>query len=140
MNRKMTLTTAAMAVVLGLSIVAANEKAPADYVAAMKGINSTNMQIGQAIAAKDYAAIEAGAATLKGHADVTAKFWAAKKVDDAIKSAADLSKAVADLAAAAKAKDDAGIAAAQTAKGATCRTCHTAHRSEKLADGTYEIK
>ena len=46
----------------------------------------------------------------------------------------------ADLAAAAKAKDEAALGAVSQAMGGTCRTCHTAHRSEKLPDGTYEIK
>ena len=55
-------------------------------------------------------------------------------------AAVNVVKAVVDLEKAAQAKDDAGIAAAAGVIGASCRTCHTAHRSERLPDGTYEIK
>lgn len=140
MNRRMTWATAAMAVVLGLGIVAASEKAPEDYVKAMKAINTANGQLRAAVTAKDYDAIAAAAVALKPAVDVTAKFWNDKKVEDASKLSNDVVKAVADLEKAAKAKDDAGIAAAQGVIGASCRTCHTAHRTERLPDGTYEIK
>jgi len=140
MNRKMTLATACMAVVLGLGIVSAFEKAPEDYVKAMKGINAANQQVRAHVTAKDYAGLEADAAALKPFAEVTAKFWNDKKTDDAIKMSADFSKAVADLATAAKAKNDDGIAAASKAIGGSCQGCHMAHRSPRAADGTYEIK
>ncbi|MBP6715220.1 MAG: cytochrome c [Acidobacteria bacterium] len=140
MNKKMTLATIGMAVVLGFGIVAAAEKAPADYVAAMKAINTGNGQLRQLVAAKDYEGIAKAAAGLKPSVEVTAKFWTAKKVEDASKLSNDVVKAVVDLEKAAQAKDDAGIAAAAGVIGASCRTCHTAHRSERLPDGTYEIK
>ena len=42
MNRKMNVAVIAMAVVLGMGIVRAFEKPSAEYVAAMKGINTAN--------------------------------------------------------------------------------------------------
>lgn len=131
---------AAMVVVLGVAVVAANEKAPASFAEAMKGINATNIKLRGHVTAKDFDGLAADAAALKPFAETTLKFWQEKKVEDAVKAATDLNKAVADLAAAAKAKDEAALGAASQAMGATCRTCHTAHRSERLPDGTYEIK
>ena len=126
--------------VLGLCVVtAAREKAPEEYMKAMKDINAANGALRKDVMAKDYDAIAKDAAALKAPLEAGAKFWAAKKVDDATKWANDDLKAAADLEAAAKAKNDDGIAAASKAIGGSCTTCHTAHRT-KNADGTYEIK
>lgn len=140
MNRKMNVAVIGMAVVLGMGIVRAFEKPSADYVAAMKGINTANQSIRAHVTAKDYAGLEADAATLKPFAETTAKYWNDKKVEDAMKMSADFAKAVADLGTAAKAKNDDGIAAAQKGIGGSCMGCHTAHRTPRGADGTYEIK
>lgn len=140
MNRKMTWAAAGMAVVLGLGIVAAAEKAPEDYVKAMKAINTANGQLRTLVPAKDYDAIATAAAGLKPSVALTLKFWADKKVEDATKWSNDVVKAVSDLEKAAKAKDEAGVTAAAGVISGSCRTCHTAHRTERLPDGTYEIK
>lgn len=140
MNRKMNVAVIGMAVVLGMGIVRAFEKPSADYVAAMKGINTGNQQVRAHVTAKDYAALEADAAMLKPFVETAGKYWMDKKVDDAIKMSMDLGKAVTDLGVAAKAKNDDGIAAAQKGIGGSCMGCHTAHRTPRGADGTYEIK
>lgn len=140
MNRTMKLATALLTVALGMAVVSASEKAPEGYVKAMKAIGDTNGKLRGLITAKDYDGIAAAAAGLKPSVELTGKFWADKKVEDATKLSNDVTKAVADLEKAAKAKDDAGIAAAAGVIGASCRTCHMAHRTEKLPDGTYEIK
>lgn len=140
MNLKMKWATACMTVVLGVAVVAAADKAPEDYVKAMKAIGDANGKLRPLVTAKDYDGIAAAAAGLKPAVAVTAKYWADKKVEDAAKLSADVVKAVGDLETAAKAKDDAGITAAAGVIGGSCRTCHTAHRSEKLPDGSYEIK
>jgi cytochrome c556 len=134
----MTWATAAMAVVLGLSIVAANEKPSPEYVAAMKGINMANGQLRQHLAAKDFDAIAADAAALKPHVKVAGDYWTSKKVEDAMKMSSDLSKAVDDLETAAKAKNEDAVMAAAKGVTGSCLGCHSAHR-EKTADG-YEIK
>jgi len=140
MNLTMKLATACMTVALGVAVVAASEKAPEDYVKAMKAIGEANGKIRPLVAAKDYDGIAAAAAGLKPSVTVTAKFWADKKVEDAAKLSADVVKAVGDLETAAKAKDDAGIAAAAGVIGGSCRTCHTAHRTVNMPEAAYEIK
>ena len=89
--------------------------------------------------AKDYDAIAKDAATLKANFTKIEAFWTAKKVDDATNFAKAAGKAAADLETAAKAKNDAGIAAAQMALTPNCAGCHMAHR-ERLPDMTFEIK
>ena len=138
-NRKMTFATAAMAVVLGLGIVAANEKPSEDYVKAMKGINAGNGQLRTHLAAKDFDAIAADAATLKPFVETAGKYWAAKKIEDAMKMSSDLAKAVNDLETAAKAKNEEATMAAAKGVTGSCQGCHMAHRA-RLEDGTYEIK
>ena len=122
----------------GLTLVA-NEKPSEAYSKAMKDINAANMGLRAAVTAKDYDGIAKHAATIKASFDVVDQFWTAKKADDAIAAAKAGVKGATDLAAAATAKNDEGIAAAQRALGATCMGCHTARR-ERLADGSFEIK
>ena len=130
--------TLAIASTLTLSVAAA-DKAPELFVNAMKA-NAASMQaIGKAIPAKDYAAIEQSAATLKSRFEVIQAFWHGMKTDDAVALAAAGLKAATDLEAAAKAKSDDGIAAAQKAVQATCGGCHMAHRTRE-ADGTFTLK
>jgi len=140
MNRNFKLAAACFAAMLGMAVVSASEKAPEDYVKAMKAIGDANGKLRPLVTAKDYDGIAAAAAGLKPSVATAAKFWADKKVEDAAKLSSDVVKAVGDLETAAKAKDDAGIAAAAGVIGGSCRTCHTAHRTEKLPDGSYEIK
>ena len=140
MNRTFKLAAACFAAMLGMAVVSAAEKAPEDYVKAMKAIGETNGKLRGLVTAKDYDGIATAAAGLKPSVELAGKYWADKKVEDATKLSADVAKAVGDLEKAAKAKDDAGITAAAGVIGASCRTCHTAHRSEKLPDGSYEIK
>jgi mono/diheme cytochrome c family protein len=122
----------------GLTLMA-NEKPSEAYSKAMKDINAGVMGLRAAVTAKDYDGIAKQATTVKTSFDVVEQFWTAKKTDDAIAAAKAGAKAATDLAAAATAKNDEGIAAAQRALGGTCMGCHTAHR-ERLADGTFEIK
>jgi len=143
MDRRMKwMATVGVAVLVGVSLVQAAEKPSAEHVAAMKAFNAANQKLRPLVMAetKDFAAIGALAAEWKGPSDVIAKIWAARKAEVGTKVSADVAKAVADLAAAAKANDAAAVTAAGTAVAGSCRTCHTAHRTERLPDGTYEIK
>ena len=140
MNRTTTLTTIGLALVLCVSVVRAAEKPTEEYVKGMKAFNAANGALRAAVPAKDYDAIAAAAASLKPHAELLAKFWAGRASEVAPKLSADVLKAVGDLETAAKAKDDAGMTAAAGVISGSCRMCHTAHRSERLPDGTYEIK
>lgn len=136
------MTTVGLAGLLCVGVVRAAEKPTPEHVAAMKAFNAANGKLRPLMAAetKDWAAIGAVAAEWKTHADVIAKFWAGRKADVGTKVSADVAKAATDLAAAAKASDAAAATAAAAVLSGSCRTCHTAHRTERLADGTYEIK
>jgi len=122
----------------GLTVMA-NEKPSEAYSNAMKSIQATTKSLGGNATAKNYEGVAKDAAALKAAFTVIDQFWAAKKVDDASTLAKAALKGATDLEAAATAKNDEGIAAAQRAVGATCMGCHTAHR-ERLADGSFEIK
>jgi cytochrome c556 len=125
-------------VVLGFTI-RANEKPSESYQKAMKDLGAANQSLRNNVTAKDYDAIAKDAATFKASFAVAQAFWTGKQVDDAMKLAQDGAKAAADLETAAKAKSEEGVAAAQRAVGATCASCHMAHR-DRLQDGTFEIK
>lgn len=140
MNRKMTWAAAGMAVALSLGIVAAKEKPSEDFVKAMKGVNAANGQLRAHVTAKDFDGIAADATAMKAAFETTGKYWADKKVEDAAKMNTEVLAAIANLSTAAKAKNEEGIAAAQKAIGGSCMGCHTAHRSARMPDGTYEIK
>ena len=126
------------AVIVGLTVMA-NEKPTPEYQTAMKNLGAANQGMRGDVTNKDYAAIEKHAATYKASFTVAESFWTGKKTDDAIALAKTGLKGAADLDAAAKAKNDAGIDAARGTIGATCRGCHMVHR-EQLPDMTYEIK
>jgi cytochrome c556 len=128
--------------IVSVGLVQAAEKPTAEHVAAMKTFNGANQKLRPLLAAetKDFAAIGAIAAEWKAPAETIAKFWAARKAEVGTKMSADVLKAIGDLAAAAKASDAAAVTAAGTVITGSCRTCHTAHRTERLPDGTYEIK
>ena len=143
MDRRMTrMMTVGVAVLVCVGLVQAAEKPSAEYVAAMKSFNAANGKLRPLLAAetKDFAAIGAVAAEWKAPAEVIAKFWAGRKADVGTKMSAEVLQAVTALATAAKASDAAAVTAAGTVLTGSCRTCHTAHRTERLPDGTYEIK
>jgi mono/diheme cytochrome c family protein len=129
---------AVCAVVLGLPVWA-NEKPSEAYQNAMKNLGAANQSLRNNVTAKDYDAVAKDAATFKASFATALAFWTAKKVDDAVTLAQNGAKSAADLEAAAKAKNEEGVAAAQKAVGSTCAACHMAHR-ERLQDGTFEIK
>lgn len=119
--------------------VAAGEKPPESYVKNMKDTNAASAELRKSLEAKNYDAIVTHASTLKMLFDNTEAFWTNRKTDDAIGFAKAGSKAAADLAAAAKAKNDDGVTAQSKALLASCKSCHDAHR-ERLPDGSSEIK
>jgi cytochrome c556 len=128
-----------MAGVFAGSVVAASEKPPESYVAAMKAVNASNGALRGHVTAKDYAGIEADAKALKAAFETTLKFWEEKKVENPIGWAKAAVKAAENLEEAAKAKNDEGIGMAQKAIGGSCMQCHNAHR-DRQPDGTSLIK
>ena len=140
MRRTLGLSLLAFAVAFGLNALA-SEKPPMNFQDIMKSNGATLGPMGLRghTNAKDYDAIAKDAATLKANFIKVEAFWTARKVDDAIMFAKNAGKAATDLETAAKAKDDAGIAAGTMSLGTACGGCHMAHR-ERMPDMTFEIK
>jgi cytochrome c556 len=115
---------------------------------AMKNNSADAKAIKAAVESKDYATIETKAKDIMGTAEkipglfpkgsttgktkATAAIW--EKSDDFAKAAKNLGKAAGELAAAAKAKDDAEIGVKVKALGDACGSCHKAFRAEKYAE------
>jgi cytochrome c556 len=68
----------------------------------------------------------------RGKTKAKAEIW--EKPDDFAKAAKNLGKAASELAAAAKAKDDAEIGVKVKALGDACGSCHKAFRAEKYPE------
>ena len=116
--------------------------------ALMKNNSAATKAIKAAVAEKDYATIEAKARDIMGNADkilgffpkgsdtgktkAKAVIW--EKFDEFSKNPAKLKTAASELAAAAKAKDDAAITAKVKALGDVCGGCHKAFRAEKYSE------
>lgn len=116
--------------------------------ALMKDNSAANKAIKGAVEAKDFATVEAKARDIMGNADkivglfpkgsdkgktkATAAIW--DKSDDFASAAKNLSKAAGELAAAAKAKDEAAVSAKIKGLGDACGACHKAFRAEKYAE------
>ena len=116
--------------------------------ALMKSNSADAKAIKAAVEAKDYATIETKAREIMGNAGkipglfpkgsttgktkATAAIW--EKSDDFAKADKNLGKAASELAAAAKAKDDAEIGVKVKALGEACGACHKAFRAEKYAE------
>jgi cytochrome c556 len=128
----------AAASVLAVGVMA-SEKPSDEYVKSMKNTNVAAQSLRKDIEAKDYDAIAKEAATLKALFAGTEEFWIKRKAEDAVAAAKAGAKAATDLEAAAKARNEEGVAASAKALNGTCKTCHDAHR-ERLPDGTSEIK
>ena len=116
--------------------------------AAMKANSADAKAIKAAVESKDYATIEVKAKDIMatsekipalfpkgsttGKTKATDAIW--EKSDDFAKAAKNLGKAANELAAAAKAKDDAEIGVKVKALGDACGSCHKAFRAEKYAE------
>ena len=126
------------AALVGFTVIAA-EKAPDSFVKVMKDNGAAMQSIGKAADSKDYDSVAKTAASLQANFQEVGKFWTARKDDEALKHCQAAFKASSDLEAAAKAKNDGGIAESRKALGSACAGCHTAKR-EKQPDGTFQIK
>jgi cytochrome c556 len=115
---------------------------------AMQGNSADGKAIKGAVESKDYATIETKAKDIMGTAEkipglfpkgstqgktkATSAIW--EKSDDFAKAAKNLSKAASELAAAAKAKDDAQVAVKVKALADACDSCHDAFRARKYSE------
>lgn len=138
MHAKSGLIALCATAVLGLTVVA-NEKPPEAYVKNMKDTNAAARSLKDNVDAKNWAGAATDAAKLKTLFEETQSFWEKKNSADAVTAAKSGAAAAGDLETAAKAKNEAGVVAAQKALNGSCKSCHDAHR-ERLPDGSSEIK
>lgn len=115
---------------------------------AMKGMSAANKAIKAAIGSKDYGTVEAKAKDIMGTADripslfpkgstkgktkATGEIW--ENSDDFSKRAKALSKAAGELAAAAKAGNDADVGVKVKAMGSACSACHKQFRAKSYSE------
>lgn len=138
MRRTFTLSLLAVTVAFGLTLFA-NEKPTPELQATMKENAATNGALRMHIMEKNYEALAKDAQILKTNFGKIEAFFTEKKWQDAIDISKAGGKAAGELQAAAVAKDDTAIAAAQMALAPNCGGCHMKHR-EQLPDKSYEIK
>ncbi|HEU5464382.1 MAG TPA: cytochrome c [Candidatus Binatia bacterium] len=116
--------------------------------AAMKNNSADVKAIKAAVESKDYATIETKAKDIMGTAEkipslfpkgstkgktkAKSEIW--ENNDDFVKHAKTLGKSAGELAAAAKAKNDAEIGVKVKAVGETCSSCHKQFRAEKYSE------
>ena len=115
---------------------------------AMKNNSADAKAIKAAVESKDYATIETKAKDIMGTAEkipslfpkgsttgktkAKAEIW--EKNDDFVKHAKALSKSAGELAAAAKAGNDAEVGVKVKAMGDACGACHKAFRADKYSE------
>jgi cytochrome c556 len=115
---------------------------------AMKGNSAAGKAIKGAVESKDYATIETKAKDIMGTAEkipalfpkgstkgktkATDAIW--EKPDEFAKDAKNLGKAASELAAAAKAQDDAQVAVKVKALAGACDSCHDSFRAKKYSE------
>jgi len=116
--------------------------------AAMKNNSADVKAIKAAVESKDYATIETKAKDIMGTAEkipslfpkgstkgktkAKAEIW--ENNDDFVKHAKTLGKTAGELAAAAKAKNDAEVGVKLKALGETCDSCHKQFRASKYSE------
>ncbi len=127
-----------MAVGAGVALGAA-EPAPESLVANMKALNTAMMAVRTAVTGGDFAGAEKQSVALGALLKTNTAFWKGRKAAAPLLHAEAAGKAAGELTVAAKAKNEAGVAAAQKALTASCGACHAAHR-ERTPDGKYAIK
>ena len=110
-----------------------------DCSRAMKEIAAQNGALRKGLASPSEADASAAAARLEVVFKDVQAYWEDKKVEDAAKVARNAVAAAQAVSKAVAAHDTAAATAASQALGATCMTCHTAHR-ERLTFDFYRIK
>jgi len=119
-----------------------------DRQALMKSNSAAAKAIKAAVEAKDYAAVETKAKDIMGNAEkipslfpkgstagktkAKPEIW--EKSDQFAKNAKNLGKAASELAAAAKAGNDAEVGVKVKALGAVCNSCHKEFRAAKYSE------
>jgi cytochrome c556 len=124
-----------LALGLAVCVVAQTD---AEYSGWMKDIAKSKGGVKKAIDSKSNSDVAEGATHMAGLFKQVGAFWAKKNASDAVTIAKNAETASNDLAAAAKAGDDAKMASSFQAVGAACGACHMAHRDG--SPGSFTIK
>jgi cytochrome c556 len=110
----------------------------ADYSGWMKDVAATKGKVKKGMESKSNSDVADAATHMAGLFKQVGAFWAGRNVSDAEAVAKGAETASNDLAAAAKAGDDAKMASAMQTVNGACGTCHMAHRDG--APGSFKIK
>jgi len=110
----------------------------ADYSGWMKDVGATKGKVTKEIAAKQTTEAASDASHLADIFKQVGAFWAGRNASDAVTMAKDAETASNDLAAAAKAGDEAKMQSSMQALNGTCGGCHKAHREG--TPGSFKIK
>jgi uncharacterized protein YdaL len=135
----LTVSVSAQATPQGAPTAGMKIASDADYATHMKEIGQLNGVLNKSIKGGMAEEATKAAARLEVLFKNIHTYWADKKVEDATTAS---QTAVTSLQAVQKALAANDMAAAETARaavGATCMSCHTAHR-EKLPEGGFKIK
>ena len=124
-----------LALGLAVCVVAQTD---ADYSGWMKDIAKSKGGVKKAIDSKNNAEVAEGATHLAGLFKEVSAFWEKRNASDAVTFAKKAETDSNELAAAAKAGDDAKVASSFQAMGAACGGCHMAHREG--TPGNFTIK
>jgi cytochrome c556 len=120
---------------LAICLIAQTE---ADYPGLMKDVGATKGKITKGIAAKQNDGVATDAAHLADVFKKVGAFWTSRDASDAVNLAKTGETAANDLAAAAKAGDEAKMQSSLQAINSTCGSCHMAHREG--SPGSFKIK
>jgi cytochrome c556 len=115
------------------------EKPTPEMQAIMKSNAAANTALAAHVQERNYDAIVRDAVVLRQNFAETEAFWAARRMDAAVDITRVGLQALADLQAAALAKDDAAIDKAAASVTGTCGACHKQYRGQ-LPDSSYEIR
>jgi hypothetical protein len=148
-HRHVSLSRAALvcglALLIGLA-ARASEKPTAEYVKAMKTLQTVAEGLPKSLAAEDHEAMDRLVIDARPALAVLEKYWGDRQVEDALLTAQKASKAIAEISVAAHLMTSGpNLLAVEGAQesiksfAAACTACHAAHR-EKLPDGSYVIK
>jgi cytochrome c556 len=132
--KKTLVLPALLALGFSICVIAQSE---ADYSGWMKDIAKTKGKVTKGVAEKS-ADVAGDAEHLAGLFKQVGAFWSGRGVSDAVGFAKGAETASNNLAAAAKAGDDAKMQASLATVNGACGMCHMAHREG--APGSFKIK
>jgi len=132
--KKTLVLPALLALGFSVCVIAQSE---ADYSGWMKDIAKTKGKVTKGVAEKS-ADVAGDAEHLAGLFKQVVAFWSGRGASDAVGIAKGAETASNDLAAAAKAGDDAKMQASLATVNGACGMCHMAHREG--APGSFKIK